>query len=240
MWTISVGSVSVSEFFFLSVTSVSSYQWIAFWIAFCVIFVSIVICRIVDCWLKCQSFPSFYLFWHNVWRNLPLIFNACILSLFIVCDRGLIEIIHSHIIGVMSGVVLFLFCFCHDFTDCLSKLLIGKCCIVMIIVVNESFQHLLKVFIFLGVHTRSFIHHVKSVQNILTIFEYVKIARHFICNWIFLTLCPILFAFLFFDIFVNGFWFFFLRRTFVKDDAFWFVLVCRTDLRYIFVNKELF
>ena len=39
LWVISVGSVSISEFYFLSVTSVSSYQWIYFWVAFCIIFV---------------------------------------------------------------------------------------------------------------------------------------------------------------------------------------------------------
>ena len=90
--------------------------------------------------------------------------------------------IHSHIIGVTFGVTLFLFRFFHDCTDCLYKIIIGKWCIVMIITVNYSFQQLHIVFVFCGDHARLFIRNVKSVQNIHTAFEYVKIARHFICN----------------------------------------------------------
>ena len=57
------------------------------------------------------------------------------------------------------------------------------------------------IFLF-GGHARSFICHVKSVQNISTIFVYVKIARHSICNLRFLIICLILCVFLFVYIFV--------------------------------------
>ena len=167
LWRISVGSVSISGFSFLSVTIVSGYQLITFCIDFCVIFLWIVICRIVDCWLKRQYFKSFYRFCQNVQLNLPLICNACTISLCIGCDGGLTEIIHSKIIGVMFGVTFLLFNFYHDFTDCLLKLLITKWCIGTIIVVNKSFENILKLFVFFGGHARSFIRHVNSVQSFL-------------------------------------------------------------------------
>ena len=155
------------------------------------------------------------------------------------------ESIHSHIICVMFGVTFFLFCFCHDSVDCLSKILTGQWCIVTIIMVNYIFQHLCIVFISWGSHARLFIRHVKSVQNISSTFEYVKIARHIICNWRFLIFCLILCIVLFV---YNTFWFLLLRRkfcddynfwfgfvvlrrTFVHDDASWFVLVRGTALR---------
>ena len=46
-------------------------------------------------------------------------------------------------------------------------------------------------------YTCSFIRHVKSVQNIHITFEYVKIARHYMCNLRFLTICLVLCVFLF-------------------------------------------
>ena len=140
------------------------------------------------------------------------------------------ESIHSHIIGVTFGVTLFLFRFCHDFTDYFSKLLIGQCNIVTIIVVNGSFEHIPKLFILWGGHARSLLCHVNYVQNILTTFEYVKLAQHFICNQRFLIFSLIIYVFLFVNIFLNTFLFVFLRRTFVDDDSFLFVLVRTTDL----------
>ena len=134
---ISVVSVIISEFSFLSVTSAIIYLWIAVWISFCVIFLWIVICIIVDCWLNCQSVKSFYCFFQNVRRNFPLVCHICNFSLRIGRDGGLMtEIIHSHIIGITFGVTFFLFRFCHEFTDCLSKFLIGKWFIVKIILIN--------------------------------------------------------------------------------------------------------
>ena len=59
-WIISVGSVSINEFSFLSITSVSSYLCIALWVALCFIFLWIIICRVVHSWLKHQCFKSFY------------------------------------------------------------------------------------------------------------------------------------------------------------------------------------
>ena len=81
------------------------------------------------------------------------------------------EIIHSHIIGVTFAVTFLLFCFFRDFTECLSNLLIGKWCIVTIIVINKSFQQICMVFFFWGGHARSFRCHGKSVQNVPTTFE---------------------------------------------------------------------
>ena len=231
MSVISFGSVSISDFSFISITSVSSYLWIAFWIAFCFIFIWIRICRIVDCWLNRQSFKLFYRFCPNVWRNLPLIWNVFNISLYIGRDGVLTEGIHSHIIGVMFGIKFFLFRFCHDFTDRLTKLLTRQWYIVTIIMVNYSFHQSHIVFFFGGGHARFFIFHFKSVKNILTTFEYVKIAWHFICHWRFLILCLIICIFFFVNISVNSLWFVFLRRKFVDDDEFLFVLVHRTDLR---------
>ena len=57
-----------------------------------------------------------------------------------------------------------------------------KWCLLTIIMFNHSFQHIRIVFFFLGGHECSFICHVKSVKNIPTTFQYVKIAQHFICN----------------------------------------------------------
>ena len=228
---ISVGSVNVSDFSFLSITSVSSYLWIAVSVTFCVIFLWMIICRVVDCWIKRQSFESFYRFCQNVQINLPIIWKVWNISLCIGRDEGLTESIHSHIIGVNFGFMFFLFHFCHEFTDCLSKILVGQWCIVMIVIVSYSFQQLRILFAFWGGYACSFIRHIKSVQKILTTIEYFKIARHFICNWGLLIHCLILFVFLFVYIFLNSLWFVFLHRTFVDDDAFWFILVRRTDLR---------
>ena len=135
VWRIFFGRVSISDFSFLSVTNVSNYFWIAVWITFCVIFPWTIICRIVDCWLKRQSFEYFYRFYQNVQRNSPLIWNICNPSLCIVHDGVLTESIHSHIIVVTFGFMFFLFRFCLDCTDFLSKLLIEKWCIVMIFIV---------------------------------------------------------------------------------------------------------
>ena len=178
-------------------------------------------------WLKRQSCKYFYLFCHNVQRNLPLICNVCILPLCIYHDRGLTESIQSHIIGVMFDVTFFLLRFCHNFTYCSSKLLIRQWFIMTIIVVNESFQDILKLFIFCGGHACLFIRHVKSVQNISSTFEYFKIPCHFICNWIFLILC----VFFLIYTFVNALLFVSLYRTFADDDVFWFALVRIIDLR---------
>ena len=131
---------------------------------------------------------------------MPLTWNIWVLSLCIGRDRGLTESIHSHVIGIQNYVTLFLFRFCHDFTDYLSKLLIGKWCIVIIIIVNSSFQHLLKVFIFWGGHACLFILPVKSIQNISTTLEYVKIYRNLMCNWRFLIIGLILCVFYFVNI----------------------------------------
>ena len=141
-----------------------------------------ILCRIFDCWLKRQFLEYFYCFCQNIRRNLPLIWNVCNLSLCIVRDGGLTEIINSHIIGVTFGDMFFLFRFCHDCTDLFLKLLIVQWCIVIIIIVNYSFRQLCIVFVFWGDHARSFIPHIKYVQNIPTTFEYVKISRHSMCN----------------------------------------------------------
>ena len=111
-----------------------------------------------------------------------------------------------------------------------------------------AFPTSLYIIIFHGGNSRSFIRHSQSVKNISTKFLYVKIAWHFIFNWRFLILCIILCVFLFVYIFLGAFWFVVLHRTFVDNDAFWFVfvvlcralvdddsflfvLVCGTDLR---------
>ena len=140
------------------------------------------ICRIVDCLLKGKSFKSFFRFCQNVQSKLPLIWNVFGLSLCIGCDWGLTESIHSHIIVVVLGVKFLLFRFCHNFTDSLSKLLIGQWYIVTIIILDKIIHKSYIVFFFWGDYAQSFIRHVKSVQKIPTTFEYVKIARHFICN----------------------------------------------------------
>ena len=62
-------------------------------------------------------------------------------------------------------------------------------------IVNYSFQQLRLVFVFWGDQARLFIRHIKSVKRISTKFEFVKISRHSICNWIFLILCLILASF---------------------------------------------
>ena len=147
--------------------------------------------------------------------------HACNISLCIVRDGGVIkEIIHSHIIGITLGITFFLFRFWHDSADCLTNFLIGKWCIVAIIVIDYRFQHLCIVCILRDVHACLFIRHAKSVQKRSTTFVYVKIARHFICNWIFLIPCLIICIFLFVYIFVNVFWFVVLRRTLLDDDGF--------------------
>ena len=104
MWIISFGSVSISDFSFVSVTTVSIYHWISFLIAFRNIFVLMIICRIVDCWIKRQFIESFYRFYQTVRINSPLIINVCFLSWCIGCDRGLNESVHSHVIGIMFGI----------------------------------------------------------------------------------------------------------------------------------------
>ena len=113
----------------------------------------------------------------------------------------------------------------------LTKIIIGQWYIATIIIVNYSFHQSHIVLFILGGHTRSFICHVKSIQNIPTTFEYVKISQHFICNWIFLILCLIICVLLLVYIFVNALWFVFLRRIFVDDYYFLFLLIRRTDLR---------
>ena len=104
------------------------------------------------------------------------------LSLCIVRDGGLTESIHSHVIGVQNYVTFFLFSFCHDCTDLFLDILIGQWCIVIIIIVNYSFQQIRIVFVFWGGHARLFMCHLKSVQKNPTTFEYVKISRHFMFN----------------------------------------------------------
>ena len=190
-----------------------------------------IICRFIYFWSKCQSYESFYRFYQNFQINSPLIWNVWNLFLCIGRDRSLTESIHSHIIGVTFGFAFLLFRFCHDYTDCLPKLLIWQWCIVIIILISYSFQQLCIVFVFWGVHARSFICHIKSVQNIPTTIEYVKISEHFMCNWRFLILCLNICFFLFVYTFVNAFWFIFLCRKFVNNDDFWLFLVHGTDMR---------
>ena len=72
----------------------------------------------------------------NIRINSSLIYQVCIFTLCIDNDRRLQESIHSHIIGVTFGVTFFLFPLCHDYDDCLLKLLTGQWCIVTIIMVN--------------------------------------------------------------------------------------------------------
>ena len=88
----SVVNVSISDFYFISVTSVSINHWISVWIAFYVIFLWIIIWRIVDCWLNSQSYKSLYRFCQDVQINSPLLWNVCNVSLCIGCDRRLNEI----------------------------------------------------------------------------------------------------------------------------------------------------
>ena len=225
MWRISFGCVSIS-FLFSFVTSVSSYQFIAFWIAFGDNFVWIIICRIVYFWLKRQFIKSFYHLCQTVRRNSPLICNVCFLSWCIGRDGGLNESVGSHVIGIS----FFLLLFCHDRKDYLLKLLFFQWFLCTEIMLNNSLQQISIVLFFLGGHSRLLIYHIKSVQNILTTFKYVKIAQHFICNQIFLILCLILCMFLFVNIFKNAFRLVLLRRKCFNDDAFWFVLVRKTDL----------
>ena len=101
---------------------------------------------------------------------------------------------------------------------------------------NYIFQQIRKVFFFFCGHACWFVCHVKPVQNILTTFEYLKIAWQFICYWRFLILCLVLCVFLFVDNFANAFLFLFLCYTFVEYNVFWFGLVSRIDLRWNFVN----
>ena len=68
---------------------------------------------------------------------------------------------------------------------------------IMIIMFNHSFQQICIVLFFLGGYARWLICYVKSVQNVPTISKYLKLARHFICNWVLLILCFILCVLLF-------------------------------------------
>ena len=95
----------------------------------------------------------------------------------------------SHVIGVTFGVSFFIFRFYHNRIDCLSNFLFWQWCIWTIIMLNHSFQQIRIIFFFLGGHAHLFICQVNSVQNIPTTFEYIKIDRHFICNWRLLILC---------------------------------------------------
>ena len=67
-----------------------------------------------------------------------------------------------------------------------------------------------------------FVRRVKTVQDILFTFEYVKIAqlldKYIICNWIFLILCLILCVFLIVYIFMDAFWFAFFSTTFIDNN----------------------
>ena len=204
-WRISVDSISISDFSFPSITSVSSYHLIAFWIAFSIIFVWMINLRIFDWSLKCQSIKSLYIF-PRLFERICLLFGTFVFFLgVLVVTRDWMK---------LSIVTLFLFCLCHYCTDCLSKLLIGQWYIVTVIMVNCSFQHICIVFFFLGGHACSFICHVKSVHKHFTTLEYVKIAQKLIHKWRFLILCIILCVFLFVYIFVNELWLVLLWRTF--------------------------
>ena len=129
-------SVSVTFLFFPSLVRVDNFGSLYGSIS-ASSFSEFIICRIVDCWLNHQSIKYFYHFCQNVWRNSLLICRVCDLSLCIGCDRGLMtESIHGHIIGINFSVLFFILRFCHEFTDCLSEILIGQWCIVTIIVIN--------------------------------------------------------------------------------------------------------
>ena len=148
-----------------------------------------------------------------------------------LCDGEMVKYwngIHSHMIGVTFGVTFFLFHFCHDSDHWLQKIFIWKCSIVANHCNWLAFPTSLYIIIIWGIHTRSFIQHVKFVQKISSTFEYVKIDRHIICNWIFLRLCHTLCVFLYI---YNVLWLVFLCRAFVDNDAFWFVLVHGTALQ---------
>ena len=139
VWRISVGSVSGRIY----VTSVSSYQRIAFWIAYGINqffwiaygvnqFLGIGVCRIADCWLDRKYLELFYRFCMNVRSNLSLICHIWILPLCIYCDELLKQSIHRNVLDVMFGIFFFLFHFCHDSANCFLKLFSGQWCAVTI------------------------------------------------------------------------------------------------------------
>ena len=205
----------------------SIYQWIACWVAFG---------NILFEWTSAESLIfdwsvnllNPFIVSVKISGEICLSFaNVYFFSWCIGGDRGLNESVCSRVICVM----LLIFRFCHNHIDCLSKFLFWQWYIWTIVIFNHSFQQIRIVFFFLGDHAHSFICHVNSVQKIPTTFEYVKIARYFICNWIFLILCLIICVLLFVYTFLKALWFVFLHRTLVDDDAFWFVLVRITDPR---------
>ena len=141
--------------------------------------------------------PSFFLFSSFLFDGEMVEWTLVIFAIS-PCDVEMVDWLKKISIVVLFGITIFLFHFYNDSSDCLSKLLNGQWCIVKIIVVNLSLQHIRIVFTSWGSHSRSFIRHVKSVQNLSSTFKYVKISRHIICNWIFLILFLIICAFFFF------------------------------------------
>ena len=131
----------------------------------------IIITRVVDC----QSFERFC---HRIQIILSLTFQdrVCILSLCIMCDRLLTEIIHSCVMGLR-------FLFYNDSTYCILNLLIVQWFTVKIIAICYGYLQFCIVFVSWSSHTRSFVPCATLVQDMFSTFEYVKIA-HLIDYWI--------------------------------------------------------
>ena len=150
------------------------------------------------------------------------------------------ECIRSYAIGVKYW---FLF---NYFTYCFLDILILWWCIVAVIVISQSLIHFRILSVSWGCHARSFARGVNPVQNMFTTLKYVKKARPIdnciMCNQSFFMLCFIncIFFFVCVDAFVGAYWFALLRITFIDDNALWFALIRRTDLRWFFVCKDLF
>ena len=127
---------------------------------------------------------------------------------------------------------------------CVSNILIRWCCTVTIIAICYGPQQLRIIFISRVFHARSYAHCVNIVQEILTTFEYVKISRLLdkciIRNKRFIIICLVICIFFFVYAFVGALWCTLLRITFINNNVFLFLLICRTDLQYVFVHQELF
>ena len=216
-----ISVASVRNFYFLPVTSMSSYLWIACRIAFCVIrilWVCFIISSVIDFQPFIVSSSAFKLFRFSL-VNIVFSFSPCLLGVMGVWLK-------------VSTVMLWASASSYkkDSIYCIYNIIIRQWCTITIISIFYGSEQFYIVFISWGFHARSFTRCVNPVQEILptfgsltTIVSYVTVGSS--CS------APFFASFYLYIFLIDIFWFAFLRRNFINDNALWFFLVRRTDLR---------